>query len=70
MTGVNEHFAYLPLILSNHAPKSKNIEGQRHSLLAKDLVLIDLVLPEARGTRVFKTTLGTGTVHTISPESL
>lgn len=70
MTRVNECFAYVLLILSNHAPKRKNIEGQHHSLLAKDLGFIDLVLPEARGTRILNTTLGTGKVHMMSPEGL
>lgn len=70
MTRVNEFFAYMPLILSNHAPKRKNIEGQHHSLLAKDLVLTDLVLPEARRTRILNTTLGTGKAHMMSPEGL
>ena len=62
--------AYMSLILSNHAPKRKNIEGQHHSLLEEDLVLIDLVLSEARGTTILNTTLGTGKVHMMSPEGL
>lgn len=70
MTRVNECFVYMPLVLSNHAPKQKNIEGQHHSLLVKGLVLIDLVFPEARGTRIFNTTLDSGKVHMMSPEGL
>lgn len=60
----------MPLILSNHAPKRKTTEGQHRFLLAKDLVLIDLVLPEARGTRILNTTLDTGKVHMMSPKGL
>lgn len=56
----------MPLFLT----KRKYIEGQHHSLLAKDLVLIGLVLPEAKGTKILKTTLGTGKVHRMSPEGL
>lgn len=50
--------------------KRENTEGQHHSLLAKDLALISLVLPEAKGTKILKTTLGTGKVHRMSPEGL
>lgn len=46
------------------------MEGKHHSLFAKDLVLIGLVLPEAKGTKILKTVLGTGKVHRMSPEDL
>lgn len=50
--------------------KRKNTEGQHHFLLGKYLVLIGLVLPEAKGTKILKTILGTGKVHRMSPEGL
>lgn len=56
----------MPLILSNHAPKRQNIEGQHHSLLAKDQVLTDSVLPKAIGTRILQITLGSVKDHVMT----